>query len=268
MEKLSRLKSIVKENYAKIANSAIEDSERCGCGCNCESAEKLTIMKNEYKNMDGYVATADLGLGCGLPTQYAAINESDTVVDLGSGAGNDVFIAHSIVGKKGHVIGIDMTQEMIDKAVKNNKTLGFKNVEFRLGDIENLPVDNDSVDVVISNCVLNLVPDKKEAFKEIHRILKSGGHFCISDIVTNGILPEEIRHSAELYVGCISGAVEKEEYLKIIEETGFKDMVIHTQKEINLPGALLKEFLNDRQLISINNNNIGIYSITVSAYKS
>jgi ubiquinone/menaquinone biosynthesis C-methylase UbiE len=137
-------------------------------------------MKDEYQQVNGYVAEADLGLGCGLPTQYAGINEGDTVVDLGSGAGNDVFVARSIVGEKGRVTGIDMTEEMIEKATNNNKKLGFKNVEFRLGDIENLPIENDSVDVVVSNCVLNLVPDKFKAFKEIYRILKPGGHFCVS----------------------------------------------------------------------------------------
>jgi len=268
MEKSENLKSIVKDKYAEIAlKSSVTDSENCGCGCGCDSQGEFTIMQDEYKQVEGYVAEADLGLGCGIPTQYANIKEGNTVVDLGSGAGNDVFVARSIVGDKGRVIGIDMTREMISKAEQNNQKMEFDNVEFRLGDIENMSVDNDSVDVVVSNCVLNLVPDKKRAFEEIYRILKPGGRFCVSDIVTNGELPDEIRKSAELYVGCVSGAVDNEEYLKTIEQSGFRDVEVHTRKDINLPDDLLKEFLNDDQITTVKNSDIGIYSITVSGYK-
>jgi len=269
MEKLTDLKSIVKDKYAEIAvKSSVKDSEGCGCGCACGPSDNITIMNDEYKQVEGYVEEADLGLGCGLPTQYANIKAGHTVVDLGSGAGNDVFVARSIVGEEGRVIGIDMTEEMILKAEQNNTKMGFENVEFRLGDIEKLPVDTDSVDVVVSNCVLNLVPDKNKAFKEIYRILKPGGHFCVSDIVTKGDLPEEIKKSAELYVGCVSGAVDNEEYLNIIEKTGFKEVEIYTQKDINLPDDLLKEFLADEQITTVKDRNIGIYSITVSGHKS
>jgi ubiquinone/menaquinone biosynthesis C-methylase UbiE len=268
MAKLNDLKSIVKEKYAEIAaNSTVSDSDDCGCGCCGESQSDFTIMKDEYKQIDGYVAEADLGLGCGLPTQYANIKEGETIVDLGSGAGNDVFVARSIVGEEGRVIGIDMTEEMIDKAVINNSKLGFENVEFRLGDIENMPVETDSVDVVVSNCVLNLVPDKTKAFKEIYRILKPGGHFCVSDIVTKGELPDEIRRSAELYAGCVSGAVDNDEYLNIIEKSGFGNVEVHKHKEINLPDQLLKEFLADQEFQMVKNSDIGIHSITVSGYK-
>ena len=269
MEKLTDLKSIVKDKYAEIAlKSSSKDAEGCGCGCGCDSASDITIMKDEYQQVDGYVPEADLGLGCGLPTQYAGINLGDVVVDLGSGAGNDVFVARSIVGEKGSVIGIDMTEEMISKAEQNNKKMGFENVEFRLGDIENMPVNTDFIDVVVSNCVLNLVPDKKKAFEEIYRILKPGGHFCVSDIVTKGELPVEIKKSAELYVGCVSGAVDHDEYLKIIEKTGFKNVEVHMHKDIYLPDDLLKKFLNDEQIITMKNSDIGITSITVSGYKS
>ena len=166
------------------------------------------------------------------------------------------------------MIGIDMTEEMISKADQNNRKMGFENVQFKLGDIENMPIDSDSVDVVVSNCVLNLVPDKKRAFDEIFRILKPGGHFCVSDIVIKGDLPDEIRQSAELYVGCVSGAVENEEYLKIIEICGFKDVQVHTRKDIDLPDNLLNEFLEDEQVTTLRNSDIGIFSITVSGYKS
>lgn len=268
MKDASHLKSIVKEKYAKIAvESSPKDSQSCGCGCGGDYTNDLMMIQDEYHQVDGYVAEADLGLGCGLPTQYAQLKKKDTVIDLGSGAGNDVFIVSSIVGKEGKVIGIDMTQEMIDKSVLNNNRLGYKNVEFRLGDIENIPVENDSADIVVSNCVLNLVPDKIKAFNEIYRILKPGGHFCISDIVTKGLLPEEMRHSAELYVGCVAGAVKNEDYLKIVEESGFENVVTHSQKEINLPADMLTELLDEGQQRRLKNKEYGIYSVTLSAYK-
>jgi ubiquinone/menaquinone biosynthesis C-methylase UbiE len=269
MEKRNDLKSIVRDKYAEIAtNAKSPNAEDCGCGCDCGSVDDITIMKDEYKEVDGYVPDADLGLGCGLPTQYAAIKEGDTVLDLGSGAGNDVFVARSIVGEKGKVLGLDMTAEMIEKAEINNRKLGFGNVEFKFGDIENMPIEKDSVNVVVSNCVLNLVPDKIKAFQEIYRVLKPGGHFCVSDIVIKGDLPESLRHSAELYVGCVSGAIKKEEYLKIIENTGFKDLDLHTAKEIDLPDELLKEYLDDEKISLLKESDFGIYSITVSAFKS
>jgi ubiquinone/menaquinone biosynthesis C-methylase UbiE len=268
MDKIEDLKSIVKEKYGDIANkSKTLVNDDCGCGCCGDTQSEFTILNDEYQGLDGYVAEADLNLGCGIPTQFAGIKQGDTVLDLGSGAGNDVFVARSIVGEKGKVVGLDMTTEMIDKAETNNKKMGFDNVEFKLGDIENMPLESGSFDVIVSNCVLNLVPDKNLAFKEIYRVLRSGGHFCVSDIVTSGELPEDIRRSAELYVGCVSGAVEKEEYLSIIENAGFNNIEVHISKEIDLPDDFLKEYLSDEKIALIRERNIGIYSITVSAYK-
>jgi len=261
---MNAIKTVVREKYAEIARKS---EDNCGCGCCGQSQTEFTILQDEYKEVDGYVADADLGLGCGLPTTFAGIREGDTVLDLGSGAGNDVFVARSIVGESGKVIGLDMTPEMINTAIRNNQKMGYKNVDFKLGDIENMPFENDCVDVVVSNCVLNLVPDKNTAFKEIYRVLKSGGHFCVSDIVTKGDLPEQIKRSAELYVGCVSGALKKEEYLKIIKNTGFKNVQVHISKDIIIPEEQLKEILNDEQYSIVIENDIGIISMTVSGYK-
>ena len=225
-------------------------------------------MQDEYDHLDGYVADADLGLGCGLPTEHAGIKKGDTVLDLGSGAGNDVFVARAIVGNEGKVIGLDMTEEMIDKAKKNNAKLGYKNVEFHLGDIEQMPFDNNIIDVVVSNCVLNLVPDKKKAFAEIYRILKPGAHFCVSDIVLKGELPAGLKKSAEMYAGCVAGALQQDEYLSIIKETGFANIEIKKTKVIELPDDVLKEYLNDSEVKLFRKNNIGIISITVVGYKN
>jgi arsenite methyltransferase len=225
-------------------------------------------MQDEYDNLEGYFADADLGLGCGLPTEHAGIKKGDTVVDLGSGAGNDVFVARSIVGVEGKVIGLDMTEEMIEKANANKIKVGFKNVEFRLGEIESMPLENDTADVVISNCVLNLVPDKRKAFSEIYRILKPGAHFCVSDIVLKGELPEGLQKSAEMYAGCVAGAFQQDEYLGTIKETGFKNVEIKKTKVIELPDDVLKEYLNDSEIEKFKMDNVGIFSITVVGYKA
>ncbi|MFC1502422.1 arsenite methyltransferase [bacterium] len=256
---------MVKKKYGEIA--AQSESE-CDCSC-CGPDNKVeySIMADEYKELDGYVADADLNLGCGLPTQYAGIKEGDTVIDLGSGAGNDVFIARRLVGDSGHVIGVDMTQEMIDKAEKNNKKLGFTNVEFRLGEIGSLPIEDNQGDVIVSNCVLNLVPDKEKAFSEIFRVLKPGAHFCISDIVLKGELPEKMRESAELYAGCIAGALQEEEYLGIIERTGFSKVEMKTRKMIQIPEEVMKAYLKDEHISVYKESNVGIFSITVVGYK-
>ena len=224
-------------------------------------------MQDDYTKMEGYVAEADLGLGCGLPTEHAGIKKGDTVVDLGSGAGNDAFIARSIVGEEGKVIGIDMTEDMIGKAVSNNFKAGYKNVDFRLGDIENIPLDNNVADVVVSNCVLNLVPDKEKAFSEIYRILKPGAHFCVSDIVVQGEITEELKKSAEMYAGCVSGALQQEEYLGIIHQAGFRNVEIKKTKRIELPAELLKDFLSETGIRDYKENLKGIFSITVTGYK-
>ena len=268
MANFENVKEIVKEKYGKIAKKA-KTEENCGCSCGCGPVveEDYSVFNDDYKDLDGYVADADLALGCGLPTQYAGIKEGDTVVDLGSGAGNDVFVARSLVGESGHVIGIDMTEEMISKANENKAKLGFENIDFRLGDIENMPISDNSTDVVISNCVLNLVPDKLQAFSEIHRILKPGGHFCISDVVIQGELPDSLQKSAEMYAGCVAGALQRDEYLNIIRQACFRDIVVKTSKTIELPDNILSEYLSESEMKSFQESDLGIFSITVVARK-
>jgi arsenite methyltransferase len=269
MQTSEELKNVVKEKYGEIAKAS---SGMGCCGpvsscCSDSAALDFTMIGDEYKNMDGYVADADLGLGCGLPTEFAGIKKGDTVVDLGSGAGNDVFIARTLVGETGNVIGLDFTQEMIDKANTNKVKLGYSNVEFHLGDIEQMPFENNIADVVVSNCVLNLVPDKQKAFSEIYRILKPGAHFCVSDIVIQGEMTEELKKSAEMYAGCVSGALKQDEYLKIIEEAGFKNIEIKKSKKIDLPEDLLSKYLSEQGIKEYKNNLKGVFSITVIANK-
>lgn len=269
MQNEKEIKEIVKEKYGEIAKNS---GSCCGPTSCCGSSENkivgYTVMQDEYDHLQGYVADADLGLGCGLPTEHAGIKEGDIVVDLGSGAGNDVFVARAIAGDSGKVIGIDMTEEMIAKANRNNQKLGYKNVEFKLGDIENMPLENSIADVVVSNCVLNLVPDKQKAFAEIYRILKPGGHFCVSDIVIKGNLPENLKKSAEMYAGCVSGAIQQDSYLKIIEESGFKNVEIKKTKVIDLPDEILKEYLSEDEVKQYRESGVGIFSITVTADKN
>ena len=262
-----KTKEIVKEKYGAIAASA---GDSCGCSCGCGTDAKIvgyTIMKDEYTTIDGYVADADLGLGCGLPTEYAGIKEGDTVVDLGSGAGNDVFVARAIAGESGSVYGIDFTPEMIAKAERNKVKSGYTNVHFKLGEIENIPLEENIADVVVSNCVLNLVPDKVKAFSEMYRIIKKGGHFCVSDIVIKGQLPEQLKKSAEMYAGCVAGAIQQDEYLEVIEQRGFTNILIHRTKTIQLPDEVLKEYLNEDQMAEFRNSGLGIFSITVTGVK-
>jgi ubiquinone/menaquinone biosynthesis C-methylase UbiE len=224
-------------------------------------------MAEDYSKLKGYVADADLGLGCGLPTEFAQIKEGNVVVDLGSGAGNDAFVARSIVGPLGKVIGIDMTEKMVDKARQNADKLGYHNVEFRLGDIEKMPLSSDVADVVVSNCVLNLVPDKRKAFEETFRILKPGGHFSVSDIVIKGQLPASLKQSAEMYAGCVAGAIDKEEYLAIIAAAGFVNITVQKDRKITVPDSILSTYLNPEELNRYHEGEVGIYSITVFAEK-
>ncbi|RJP70262.1 MAG: methyltransferase domain-containing protein [Ignavibacteriales bacterium] len=262
------IKEVVKDKYAEIAiRSDIKSGCGCGCGCGPESDTEFTIMSDEYSSLDGYVPDADLKLGCGIPTEHAGIKQGDTVLDLGSGAGNDVFVARVLVGETGKVIGIDFTPEMIAKAERNKQKLGYKNVEFRPGEIENIPVEDNSIDVVISNCVLNLVPDKDKAFGEIFRVLKSGAHFCVSDIVLKGELPESIQKSAAMYAGCVAGALQMEDYLGVIKKSGFKNIEVKTEKKITVPDEVLLQFLSREELSTYRNSGVGIYSITVNAEK-
>jgi arsenite methyltransferase len=263
-----QLKTIVKEKYSEIALQSKETnaSSCCGASCGCSSID-AEIMAEDYSTLKGYQSEADLGLGCGLPTKFAQIKEGDTVIDLGSGAGNDAFIARSIVGEKGRVIGIDFTEKMIEKARVNVEKLGFNNVEFRYGDIENIPVQDNTAHVVVSNCVLNLVPDKEKAFAETFRILKPGGHFSISDIVLNGELPEALLKNAEMYAGCVSGAIQKETYLNIIKQVGFYNVTIQKEKRITLPKEILEVYLSKDEYDKFAAGETGIYSITVYAEK-
>jgi ubiquinone/menaquinone biosynthesis C-methylase UbiE len=270
METADELKQVVKEKYGEIA-IASKASGCCGPACCGGTDNKIvgyTVMQDEYDHLEGYVAEADLGLGCGLPTEHAGIRKGDTVVDLGSGAGNDVFVARAIVGDEGKVIGLDMTEEMVEKAMINKSKLGYENVEFYLGDIEQMPLENNIADVVVSNCVLNLVPDKQKAFSEIHRILKPGAHFCVSDIVIQGEMTEELKKSAEMYAGCVSGALKQDEYLNIIKKSGFKNVEIKKTKTITLPDELLKEYLSPEGIKDYKENFKGIFSITVVGYKN
>jgi arsenite methyltransferase len=270
METANDLKQVVKEKYGEIAKASKASGccEPTCCGGSDSKIVGYTVMKDEYDNLEGYVADADLGLGCGLPTEYAGIKKGNTVVDLGSGAGNDVFVARSIVGEEGKVIGIDFTLEMIGKAMANKLKVGYENVDFKLGEIEKIPLDDNLADVVISNCVLNLVPDKRKAFSEIYRILKPKSHFCVSDIVLKGELPAGLKKSAEMYAGCVAGALQQDEYLGTIKETGFKNIEIKKTKVIELPDEVLKNYLNDSEIEKFRSNNIGIFSITVVGYKA
>jgi len=255
------LKHIVREKYSSIAE---DEGKTTGC---CDTLSCCNTMADDYTSLVGYVADADLGLGCGLPTEFAKIETGDTVIDLGSGAGNDCFVARAITGEKGKVIGIDFTPKMIEKAKANAAKLNYKNVEFRLGDIEDLPIADNTADVIVSNCVLNLVPDKEKAFSEIFRVLKKGGHFSVSDIVVDGYLPESLLQSAEMYAGCVAGAIQKDEYLRMIESAGFQNIVLQKEKVITLPDDLLKSELTEADNEIFKNNKSGIYSVTVYAEK-
>lgn len=262
MKTTLNLKDLVREKYSEIAlqDKATNASSCCGAGGCCTTQDVATIMADEYTHIDGYVADADLGLGCGLPTEFAKIRKGDTVIDLGSGAGNDVFVARHEVGDEGRVIGVDFTPAMIAKARRNAETLGYTNVEFVQGDIEAMPLPDAIADVVISNCVLNLVPNKPAVLAEIHRVLKPGGHFSISDIVLIGELPDDLRQAAEMYAGCVSGAVQKDDYLTAIVDAGFRNITIQKEKVITVPDEILSRF-------TVESVNAGIYSITVYAEK-
>jgi arsenite methyltransferase len=264
----AELKNLVKEKYSEIALQSKQKNETscCGAGSSCCGID-YSIFSESYEKIDGYNPDADLGLGCGLPTEFAQINKGDTVVDLGSGAGNDCFVVRALTGDSGKVIGIDMTEAMIEKARENAAKLGFKNVEFRLGDIEKMPLTANIANVVISNCVLNLVPDKGKAFSEIYRILKPGGHLSVSDVVLEGQLPANLKEAAEMYAGCVSGAIQTPDYLKIMELAGLKNIKILKKKAIQVPDDILLRFLNSQQLDGFKSSNAGIFSITVYAEK-
>jgi arsenite methyltransferase len=269
----AEIKNVVREKYAEIATQSKEQNISSCCGAtsvccgNDPDSSRGNMMADDYSKLEGYNPDADLGLGCGLPTEFAKIKEGNTVIDLGSGAGNDAFIARKIVGEKGKVIGIDFTEPMISRARANTEKLGFNNVEFRLGDIEDMPVTANKADVIVSNCVLNLVPNKHKVFSEIYRVLKPGGHFSISDIVLEGELPAKWKEVAELYAGCISGAIQKKEYMAIIEEAGFKNIAVQKDKAIIVPDDIPGNYLNAEEIIAYKKGNTKIASITVYAEK-
>ena len=267
METQDKLKELVKQKYGEIALQDKETNESSCCGSGCCSTEVYNIMAEDYHQLDGYNPDADLGLGCGLPTQFAKIKKGDVVVDLGSGAGNDAFIARHEAGENGKVIGIDFTPAMIEKARRNAKVRGYNNVEFRQGDIEKMPLTSEVADVVVSNCVLNLVPNKDGVIKEIFRVLKPGGHFSISDIVLEGQLPKNLQSVAEMYSGCISGAIQKQVYLELIEQNKFVNITIQKEKKIIIPKDILSSYLSQEEILSFNESQPGIFSITVYAEK-
>lgn len=263
MKTSKELKKIVQDKYSEIAN---QQSTSC-CGGSTSSPEVYNIMTEDYSQVEGYAAEADLSLGCGLPTQFAKIKKGDTVIDLGSGAGNDCFVARHETGETGKVIGIDFTEAMLQKARMNAEKLDFNNVEFRKGDIENMPVSDAIADVIVSNCVLNLVPNKENVIQEIYRTLKPGGHFSISDIVLVGELPEALKNDAEMYAGCVAGAIQKELYMGYINQNGFENVTIQKEKKINIPDAILDRYLNASEKEQFKTGYTGIFSITVFAQK-
>jgi SAM-dependent methyltransferase len=267
MKNEQELKDLVRERYAKIAEQGkVENASSC-CGATTPSNKVYNIMMDDYTDTEGYVEDADLGLGCGLPTEFALIEKGDTVIDLGSGAGNDCFVARHETGAEGKVIGIDFTPVMIEKARLNAEKMGYNNVEFREGDIDAMPVNDDVADVIVSNCVLNLVPDKKKVIEEIYRVLKPGGHFSISDIVLVGDLPEALKEDAEMYAGCVAGAIQKSDYLGLMEEKGFANVKIQKEKPIAIPADILEKYLSAEDVKAFNTGGTGIFSVTVFAQK-
>lgn len=264
------LKATVKEMYGKIAeqDKGRNASTCCGATIYSDEFENFTIMAESYEGMDGYNPDADLGLGCGLPTQFAKIQKGDVVVDLGSGAGNDCFVARAETGETGKVIGVDFTEAMIEKARQNAEKLGYNNVEFRFGDIEKMPISSSYADVIVSNCVLNLVPNKPAVFAEMMRVLKPGGHFSVSDIVLVGNLPAKAKDVAALYAGCVSGAIQRETYIKQIEEAGFTNVTLQKDREITIPDSVLEQYLSAEEIAEYRASNAQVRSISVYAKKA
>ena len=252
------IKEAVKERYTNV----IKTRSCCGSG-----TKNISAFKEDYNQVEGYVPNADYNLGCGLPTEHAAIKEGNHVLDLGCGAGNDVFIARSIVGEEGKVVGLDMTIDMLKKAEENKTKLGYENVEFVLGEIEEMPLEENKFDVVVSNCVLNLVPDKNKAYEEVYRVLKPTGHFCISDVVLSQPLPEKVSNRPELYASCVSGALLKEAYVQAIKDAGFNTIEIVKERPIILSDEKLKKALTDVELVNFRSEPSPVLSITIKAKK-
>lgn len=264
----TQIKEMVKEKYSLIALQSKTENETSCCGVGGCSTVDYTIFSENYSKLEGYNADADLGLGCGLPTEFALIKEGDTVVDLGSGAGNDCFVARAITGETGKVIGIDMTEAMIDKARDNAEKLGFNNVEFRFGEIEKIPIAANRANVVVSNCVLNLVPNKQKAFSEMFRIIKPNGHFSVSDVVLKGDLPTGVKEASEMYAGCVSGAMQIEDYLNGLADAGFVNIKVQKDKNIEIPDDIMLQYVNQDELTKYKNSGSAIASITVYGEKN
>ncbi len=265
---MRNVKDKIKEAYSGVLQNTPQSASSC-CGVSncCSPSAELSTFSEDYSQLPGYLPDADYGLGCGIPVAFAGIEKGHTVLDLGSGAGNDVFVARSLVGEQGKVIGIDMTPAMIDKANENKKKLGYTNVEFILGEIEDMPIPENSIDVVISNCVLNLVSDKLVAYKEIHKVLKPKGHFSISDVVATGKLTSKMEGIAELYAGCIAGAMEKSAYMDTIRKAGFKNVEVKKEKTVYLPDSFLRQYLSESELIAFRSTGVQLMSITVNGEK-
>ena len=269
MRSEDEIRTLVRERYGAIAQTAGSccAPSACGCGSAEMAPDGLDVIGDAYQGVAGRLEEADLHLGCGVPTRHAALRPGETVLDLGSGVGNDVFIARHEVGPEGRVLGVDMTPDMVSRARANAAKLGYGNVEFRLGEIERLPVEAGSVDVVISNCVLNLVPDKARAFAETARVLRPGGRFCVSDIVATGELPAGVRAAAGLYVGCVAGAIPEADYLSLLAEVGFEDVRIVEPKPIELPDEALAPHMGPAQIASFRASGVALKSVTVLGAK-
>jgi len=268
--KAADLKLIVQQKYGEIAKQSVLINPKpscCGETSSCCGNVDYTMFSDNYSGKEGYNPEADLGLGCGLPTEFADIKQGNHVLDLGSGAGNDCFVARALVGDTGKVTGLDFTDDMLERARRNNEKMGYSNVEFVKGDIENMPLPDSTFDVVISNCVLNLVPDKEKAFAQIFSVLKPDGHFCISDVVLTGKLPAKIQEAAEMYAGCVAGAIQKTEYIQIVRRSGFFDIQIKKEKQIIIPDSVLANFLSSDELEDFKRSEAGIFSITVTGSK-
>jgi len=262
------VKELVRQKYDQIAHQSEQQNQSSCCGgTDCCGERDYSVFNDDYTQVQGYNEDADLGLGCGIPSDYANLQQGDTVLDLGSGAGNDCFVARSFVGEQGFVYGIDFSKEMIKKARSNAAKLGYSNMKFIRGDIEEMPFEANKMDKVLSNCVLNLLPDKTKAFSEIFRVLKPTGSFCISDVVTVGNLPDALLKSAEMYAGCVAGAISKDDYIRIIENSGFMDIRLHKEKEIILPDEILADYLSNEEVKNFKDSQTGIYSLTVTAKK-
>jgi arsenite methyltransferase len=256
--KAEDIKKVVRDGYAKAVT---KNTSCCSASCCCGGTDQAKNISKKVgysdSEMNAVPEGANLGFGCGNPVALASLKEGDVVLDLGSGAGFDAFLSAQRVGKTGRVIGVDMTPEMVSKAKENAKKGEYSNVEFRLGEIEKLPVEDSSIDVIISNCVINLSPDKEAVFKEGYRVLKSGGRLMVSDLVLAKELPDAIKESVEAYVGCLTGAIKKEEYLKLITISGFQDVKVISESSYPV----------DAMFDNLESVQDAIVSIKVSAVK-